>query len=38
MAEGEQSQFDVLVDGEVVFSKQSERRFPELPDLLALLK
>ena len=35
---GENSQFDVLVDGELVFSKQSEGRFPELPDLLALLK
>jgi predicted Rdx family selenoprotein len=26
---GEKSQFDVLVDGRLVFSKQSEGRFPE---------
>lgn len=38
MREGEKSQFDVVADGELVFSKQSEGRFPELPDLLALLK
>jgi len=37
MAEGDQSQFDVLVDGELAFSKQREGRFPELADLLALL-
>jgi predicted Rdx family selenoprotein len=34
---GEQSQFDVLADGELVFSKQAEGRFPELSDLLARL-
>ena len=38
MNEGEQSQFDVVADGELVFSKQAEGRFPELPDLLAKLK
>jgi predicted Rdx family selenoprotein len=38
MREGEKSQFDVVADGELVFSKQSEGHFPELPDLLALLK
>jgi predicted Rdx family selenoprotein len=26
---GEKSQFDVLVDGRLVFSKQREGRFPE---------
>ena len=38
MTEGEKSQFDVLADGELVFSKQAERRFPELADVLATLK
>jgi predicted Rdx family selenoprotein len=37
MAEGERSQFDVFADGELVFSKQSEGRFPEIADLLAKL-
>ena len=37
MAEGDKSQFDVLVDDELAFSKQREGRFPELADLLALL-
>ena len=37
MAEGEKSQFDVLVDGKVAFSKQREGRFPELAEVLALL-
>lgn len=27
--EGQKSQFDVIVDGELVFSKQREGRFPE---------
>ncbi len=27
--EGEKSQFDVLVDGRLVFSKQREGRFPD---------
>jgi hypothetical protein len=35
MAPGEKSQFDVLADGSVVYSKQAEGRFPELTDLLA---
>ena len=34
MAPGEKSQFDVIADGDVVYSKQSEGRFPELADLL----
>lgn len=37
MAEGEKSQFDVLVDGDLAFSKQREGRFPELDDVLRLL-
>lgn len=37
MTEGERSQFDVFADGELVFSKQSEGRFPEIADLLAKL-
>ena len=37
MEEGEKSQYDVLVDGELVFSKQRERRWPELGEILAAL-
>lgn len=37
MQEGEKSQFDILVDGDLVFSKQREGRFPELPEVLAAL-
>jgi len=37
IAEGEQSQFDVLADGSLVFSKQREGRFPEEGEVLALL-
>jgi hypothetical protein len=37
MAEGEKSQFDVVADGELAFSKQQEGRFPELDDLIRLL-
>ena len=37
IAEGEQSQFDVLADGSLVFSKQREGRFPEEDEILALL-
>ncbi len=35
--EGKKSQFDVNVDGEVVFSKQAEGRFPEPDEVLAKL-
>jgi predicted Rdx family selenoprotein len=35
--EGEHSQFDVVDDGELVFSKQREGRFPEEDELLGLL-
>ncbi len=37
MHEGLKSQFDVIVDGRIVFSKQRTGRFPypgEVPDLL----
>ena len=37
METGEQSQFDVYADGELVFSKQRAHRFPELPELLGAL-
>jgi predicted Rdx family selenoprotein len=36
--EGEKGQFDVLVDGELLFSKQEQGRFPmgaEIDELLA---
>jgi predicted Rdx family selenoprotein len=36
--EGEHSQFDVLRDGELLFSKQREGRFPEEDEVLALLR
>jgi selT/selW/selH-like putative selenoprotein len=35
--EGEKGQFDVLRDGELVFSKQREGRFPEEAELRGLL-
>jgi predicted Rdx family selenoprotein len=35
--EGAKSQFDVLADGELVFSKQQEGRFPEPGDVLTRL-
>jgi hypothetical protein len=37
MQEGARSQFDVLVDDRLVFSKERERRFPELAEILAAL-
>ena len=37
ITEGAQSQFDVLADGELVFSKQGEGRFPEDDEILGLL-
>jgi len=37
MEPGEKSQFDVIADGDVVYSKRSEGRFPELADLLERL-
>jgi hypothetical protein len=37
IVEGEKSQFDVVADGELLFSKQREGRFPEEEEILALL-
>jgi len=37
MATGEQSQFDILIDDELVFSKQQAGRWPELAEILAAL-
>jgi len=34
---GEHSQFDVLADGGLIFSKQREGRFPEEDEILAQL-
>jgi predicted Rdx family selenoprotein len=35
--EGAKSQFDVFADGDLVFSKQREGRFPEPAEILAAL-
>ncbi len=35
--EGAKSQFDVRADGELVFSKQREGRFPEEQEIVAAL-
>jgi hypothetical protein len=35
--EGEKSQYDVIADGELIFSKQSERRWPADGEVLGLL-
>ena len=37
IAEGANSQFDVLADSKLVFSKQREGRFPEEDEIVALL-
>ncbi len=37
MEPGENSQFDVEIDGELAFSKQRDGRFPEPAEVLALL-
>jgi hypothetical protein len=37
IVEGAKSQFDVLSDGELVFSKQRVGRFPEEDEVLGLL-
>jgi predicted Rdx family selenoprotein len=34
---GERSQFDVVADGELVFSKQRKGRYPETDEILAQL-
>ena len=38
IAEGTKSQFDVLADGDLLFSKQREGRFPEEDEILAALR
>lgn len=35
--EGAKSQYDVLADGKLIFSKQQEGRFPEHSEIRALL-
>jgi hypothetical protein len=37
MVAGVKSQYDVLVDDQVAFSKQQAGRWPELPEILAAL-
>jgi predicted Rdx family selenoprotein len=37
MISGENSQFDILVDGTLVFSKQREGRWPQVAEILAAL-
>jgi predicted Rdx family selenoprotein len=38
ISEGANSQFDVLSDGALVFSKQREGRFPEEDEILAAVR
>jgi len=35
---GENSQFDVVRDGDVIYSKQREGRFPEEDEILDLIR
>ena len=35
--EGDRSQYDVIADGSLVFSKQREGRFPEEDEVVTLL-
>jgi hypothetical protein len=37
MIKGEKSQYDVVADGTLVFSKQAEGRWPELTEILDAL-
>jgi hypothetical protein len=37
MVSGEKSQFDILIDDELFFSKQRAGRWPELGEVLAAL-
>ena len=37
MHEGKKSQYDVISDGELIFSKQSEGRWPDDGEVLSLL-
>jgi predicted Rdx family selenoprotein len=34
---GSKAQFDVVADGQTIFSKQAEGRFPEHDEILSLL-
>jgi hypothetical protein len=36
--EGAKSQYDVIADGRLVFSKQEQGRFPEQGEILAALR
>jgi hypothetical protein len=38
ISEGRNSQFDVLHDGKLVYSKDETRRFPEPGEVLGLLR
>ena len=38
IVEGAKSQFDVLSDGKLVFSKQEQGRFPEEGEILGILR
>ena len=38
IVEGAKSQFDVIADGDLVYSKQREGRFPEEDEILDLLR
>lgn len=38
VVEGEQAQFDVEVDGRLIFSKREQNRFPEEDEILAALR
>jgi len=37
VVEGAKSQFDVLADGRLVFSKQQQGRFPEVDEIISAL-
>jgi predicted Rdx family selenoprotein len=37
VVEGAKSQFDVLADGRLVFSKQKKGRFPEVDEIISSL-
>jgi predicted Rdx family selenoprotein len=37
IVEGAKSQFDVLADGKLIFSKQKEGRFPEVDEIISAL-
>ena len=37
MVEGAKSQFDVIAEGKLVFSKQQEGRYPKVDELISAL-